>query len=104
MIDLSDGLSRDLGHICRDSGVGAVIEAGRIPIHADAVTLSRDGRTPVDHAINDGEDHELLLTGNFEGLEMPVTRIGKVTEGRRICLSQDGRIEHLTPKGWEHGL
>lgn len=104
MIDLSDGLSRDLLHICRESGVGAVIEAGRIPIHADAITLSRDGRTPIDHALNDGEDHELLLTGNLEGLDLPITRVGKVTEGKQICLSRDGHIEHLTAKGWEHGL
>lgn len=104
MIDISDGLSRDLAHICRQSGVGAVIEAERIPIHPDAVSLSKDGRTPLDHALNDGEDHELLLTGQLEGLDLPVTLIGRVTDKQEIVLRRDGQMEPLEPHGWEHEL
>ena len=64
MIDISDGLSRDLAQICEMSGVGALIDASLIPIHADAVKLSQqDGRPPLEHALHDGEDHELLFTG-----------------------------------------
>src|SRR5690606_28197013 len=64
MIDLSDGLSRDLPHICRASAVGAIVEATRIPIHTDAATLAaQDGVAALEHALHDGEDHELLLTG-----------------------------------------
>jgi len=62
MIDLSDGLSRDLQHICRESSVGAVIFADKIPVHADAIEMSRDGFSPLEHALHDGEDYELLLT------------------------------------------
>jgi thiamine-monophosphate kinase len=104
MIDLSDGLSRDLPHICRDSGVGAVIDAGWIPIHDDAIAASRDGRDPLDHAMNDGEDHELLLTGRLEGSNLPVIRIGEVVPGAQITLLRDGRSETLDPRGWEHRL
>jgi len=104
MIDLSDGLSRDLPHICRQSGVGAVIEAERVPIHADALTLSQDGRSQLDHALNDGEDHELLLTGRLEGLGLPVTRVGKITSRAEILLTREGKTEALTAAGWEHRL
>src|SRR5207247_429028 len=56
MIDLSDGLSRDLRHICQQSDVGAVIEADCVPVHDDAVVLSlRDGAPPLQHALHDGE-------------------------------------------------
>jgi thiamine-monophosphate kinase len=104
MIDISDGLSRDLPHLCRDSGVGAVIDASRIQIHPDAVTVSRDGRSALDHALNDGEDHELLLTGRLEGSNLPVIRIGEVVPGAQITLLRDGRSETLDPRGWEHRL
>ena len=104
MIDLSDGLSRDLRQICRQSGVGAVIEANSVPIHPDAVTVSRDGRTPLDHALSDGEDHELLLTGRFDDATQPLTRIGRIVEGHELLLEHAGRTEPLVPRGWEHRL
>lgn len=105
MIDLSDGLSRDLPHVCQSSGVGAVVEASCIPIHEDAVTLSgRDGRSPLDHALHDGEDHELLLTGRLEGLGMPLTRVGRVIAGAQVLLEREGVTEPLEPQGWEHRI
>ncbi len=62
MIDLSDGLGKDLHHLCDASFVGARIDADKIPITPDAVALaSRDGRSCLDHALNDGEDYELLV-------------------------------------------
>jgi thiamine-monophosphate kinase len=63
MIDLSDGLARDLHHICEESKCGAVVVADQVPIAAPAHELSaRDGHSPLDHALSDGEDFELVFT------------------------------------------
>jgi thiamine-monophosphate kinase len=63
MIDLSDGLATDLGHICRESGTGARVELGRLPIHpAVGAVAGALGRDAVAWATGGGEDYELLLT------------------------------------------
>jgi thiamine-monophosphate kinase len=104
MIDLSDGLSRDLGHICRGSGVGAVIEASLVPIHPDAVELSRrDQISALDHALNDGEDYELLFTS--DGNVAQGIRIGQITAELGIFLrGSDGITRPLVARGWQHGI
>jgi thiamine-monophosphate kinase len=110
MIDVSDGLSRDLGHICQESGVGAVIDASAIPVHDDAVAMRRDGHTPLEHALHDGEDHELLFTlalAPQEKMEKVMliggsSCIGRITAEPGIFLEQDGVRTPLEPKGWEH--
>ena len=104
MIDVSDGLSRDLRHICRESRVGAVVEADDIPIHPDAVTMSRDGRSPLDHALNDGEDYELLITGQLDGASALVKRIGRIVAGSQLMLNRAGNLEPLEARSWEHQL
>jgi thiamine-monophosphate kinase len=104
MIDLSDGLSRDLGHICRASGVGAVIEESLVPVHGDAVELSRrDGVSVLEHALNDGEDYELLFTSARD--VSPGIRIGKITSDVGIFLrAGDGELRKVEARGWEHGI
>ena len=114
MIDLSDGLSTDLGHLCEESRAGAEVEAEAVPISADAQRLAEaDGRPALEHALNDGEDFELLFAVGPEDGErlaaknplsgIRLTRIGRATENRETTLVRaDGRREPLEPRGWEH--
>ena len=105
MIDLSDGLSRDLAVLCQASGgVGAVIDADHIPIHDDALRAARaDGATPLQHALHDGEDYELLFTA-----EQPAgigRWVGRITAEPGIRLRMaDGSVVPVEPKGWDHAL
>lgn len=106
MIDLSDGLSRDLGHICAQSHVGAILDPAAIPVHDDAVKLSaRSGWRAVEHALHDGEDHELLFA--FDGElppDLPGIKIGTTTTDPAIRLRAGERDIPLEPRGWEHRL
>ena len=106
MMDITDGLSTDLNRICVQSGVGAVIEAERIPVSEAAAKLDR----PLDSALHAGEDFELLFTlppVEFEKLPKlvttPITKIGTVTHSGRMELKHpDGRMVLLTPRGFDH--
>jgi thiamine-monophosphate kinase len=110
MIDLSDGLSRDLAHLCRMSGVGAEVIEDRVPVHDDAIEMRRDGRTPLEHALHDGEDYELLFTMDpadlasvtMKGVKVHV--IGSMGGDGVWLRRRDGSRERLEPGGWEHTL
>jgi thiamine-monophosphate kinase len=102
-IDISDGLSTDLAHLCEESGVGAIVQAGRLPMAAGA---------SLEQALHGGEDYELLFTAR-PGTRMPrsiagvdVTHIGEITapeHGRpALMLATDGSVEALESRGWEH--
>jgi thiamine-monophosphate kinase len=106
MIDLSDGLSRDLGHICRESNVGAVLFENQIPVHEDAIEMRRDGYSPLEHALHDGEDYELLFTTsqNVTSQNLPGMFIGITTAAPGIRLRTKTGDVPLEPKGWEHSL
>jgi thiamine-monophosphate kinase len=104
MIDLSDGLSTDLEHICQESRVGAEIEAGAIP----RAQIGR-GKKPValELALHGGDDYELLFTSAAaippEVAGVRVTRIGRTTRssGMRL-MGADGKSRLLRARGWEH--
>ncbi len=107
MMDVSDGLLLDLSRLCTMSGVGARIDASAIPIHADA---RRSDGDPLDHALTDGEDFELLFTMSPERLarvernwcgNAPLSRIGVVT-ARGLTLVRDGRELEVEARGFEH--
>jgi thiamine-monophosphate kinase len=112
LIDVSDGLAADLHHILEASGVGAKLDAASIPIHPDACRMA-DGQTPLDHALGDGEDFELiavvapdvgeLLLQQWR-LATPLTKIGEITAGPGCRLvGPDGSSSELPPRGWSHG-
>ena len=114
LIDISDGLSSDLGHILAESGgLGAVLDSAFIPIHPDAHAMSRDDQIPaLDHALNDGEDFELCMIVAAEDaarlLSAPpapakIYRVGTVTEvvGLRLR-SHDGQERPIGPMGFDH--
>ena len=61
-------------------------------------------RTPLDHALNDGEDYELLLTGQLDSSVLPIIRIGQIVSGSSVLLQIEGKTEALEPHGWEHRL
>lgn len=103
MIDLSDGLSIDLGHICEESRVSAVVDSRNIPI-APKATLQL--------ALHGGEDYELLFTASprtkipaaIRGVK--VTRIGSITRkdyrSAIKILEDNGKQRTVHPLGWQH--
>ncbi|HWN08575.1 MAG TPA: thiamine-phosphate kinase [Pyrinomonadaceae bacterium] len=112
MIDLSDGLSSDLNHLCSESSVGALIDASQIPI--DPLVRDVCGRRALDPlmlALHGGEDFELLFTVHAEDVgKLPkrvdgvaLTRIGEITAASSgIQISEGARVWNLQPGGWEH--
>ena len=112
LIDISDGLSSDLNHLCRESNVGALIESSLLPIDHQVVELcGRRALDPLQLALHGGEDFELLFTvkaGDVARLPRRVdavglTRIGEVRkEGEGVKISEGSRIWELNPGGWKH--
>jgi thiamine-monophosphate kinase len=115
MVDTSDGLLADLGHIGEESGYGAIIDAAALPLSPDllaaAPLLSID---PLATALSGGEDYLLLAAVEAgpaqeiadeaarQGLG-PLTQIGEITAEPGLRLRHaDGSLEEVRPQGWEH--
>ena len=115
MMDLSDGLAKDLGRLCVASGVGARVELDGVPVSrallAGAETLEVD---PLDLAISGGEDYELLATIDVTDLDlarerllersgMPLSEVGVILEREGLeARDRDGELRPLEPAGWDH--
>jgi thiamine-monophosphate kinase len=110
MIDVSDGFSTDLTHICEASGVGARVWSERLPKVAVPKRLQKLGLDPLRLALDGGEDYELLFTVPPRLatrlprtiLGVPITTVGEITLKRQILLVDGaGRAEPLPAQGWD---
>jgi thiamine-monophosphate kinase len=111
MIDVSDGLAADVHHLCEESGCGAVLHADAIPV-SDAARRMNDSRSPLEHALGDGEDFELAFAvapddGERLLRDQPVPgitlyRVGEFVAGRGLTLMEAGQPRPLPPTGYVH--
>lgn len=115
MIDLSDGLASDMRRIMEESKVGAVINAQRIPVSLAArKNAVKCGKKPIECALTDGEDFELLFTVRKKAAKMleikwkqkfnlKLTEIGEITKRNELKLKdKSGRLERLNAHGYDH--
>jgi thiamine-monophosphate kinase len=111
MIDISDGLSSDLAHLCRESSVGACVEAESLPLDPVLKQAGLKKSDALSLALHGGEDFELLFTvrprraNAVEKLrgQLNVTRIGEITaDASRIELIEGRRTRTLKPRGFQH--
>lgn len=111
MIDISDGLSSDLNHLCAESGVGAIVNAGAIPIDDEVRKVcGRRALDPLSLALHGGEDFELLFTvspSNIARLPkrvdgVTISHIGEITTEKKVRISEKGHVWDLEPRGFEH--
>lgn len=116
MIDTSDGFLGDLGHICKESGVGARLMLERLPVGQELhEAATRLGRDLFELVLGESDDYELIITcppDNVDGIrtcvaavsEVPVTEVGRITRaahGMKL-IQPDGTERAVTPAGWDH--
>ncbi len=110
MIDCSDGLLADLGHICEASGTGAVVESDWVPISDAARQVAASlGLDPLQAALSGGEDYELVMTVKAEmageaAQQLNVTPVGVIaieSEGMKVA-DRKGRAIPIESLGYEH--
>jgi len=104
MIDISDGFSTDLHHICQESGVGAEVAAASIP---RATTGKHPQAVDLLTALHGGEDYELLFASRKKLSRrslagVPIAEVGRITRSNRITLIENGSKRELKPQGWQH--
>ncbi len=109
MLDISDGLLGDLGHILEASAVGAEILLQQLPLSSDFTEALHDDEGMIDLALSGGEDYELLFTSAREdleqlaGLPVAVTKIGRMTAERRLqIVAGDGSLYQCRQGGFDH--
>jgi len=114
-IDVSDGLSSDLGHILKESRVGACLDADRIPISENLKRFcKRFSRNPLEYALSGGEDYTLLVTADPDAADAirsayekifnaPLYSIGRITDSGKLELREvSGGLSEVSASGWDH--
>ena len=113
-IDISDGLSTDLSHICEESKAGAAIYPDAIPISEETQAVARLlSQNPINLALSGGEDYELLWTAPerfkdqvisiaSEAMGCPPNIIGKIVAGKGVFLKDGEEMRDVSFKGYEH--
>ena len=116
MIDISDGLLADLGHICQDSGKGADLHKGNLPLSPELKQRALQQKLdPIELCLKDSDDYELIFTCSADNTDkvrkaiaqldtIPVTEIGKITDtaGLLRLINPDGSGKRIEPTGWDH--
>ena len=116
MIDTSDGFLGDLGHICKESAVGAELIQEKLPISEELRQAAQElGQDPYDLVLKDSDDYELIITCSPDHVDqiysavsalsdVPVTEVGRITDVvRQIKLIlPDGTQSGIKPAGWDH--
>lgn len=113
LLDLSDGLAGDAGHLAAASGVGVVLVAGEVPVHPAVEAASGGGEEALRLALRSGEDYELLVAaapgagdgwadGFRERFGLELTRVGRVREGEGVLLEGPGGAEPRPLAGGGH--
>lgn len=110
MIDISDGLSSELFHICHQSKVGCEIFEENVPIHQEAYNRAiKFNINPITCALNGGEDYELLFTispkdrAKLDNI-MGISIIGNIAEQNKglQLFTRSGQAHELVAQGWQH--
>jgi thiamine-monophosphate kinase len=114
MIDVSDGLAQDLSHICRESGVDAIIDFDSVPVADEVSLITLDRESAFNLAVGGGEDFELLFTASneveaqlieaAENSRVQLTCIGEIIEKseNRLLMRRNGDIKPLLVSGYDH--
>jgi len=102
MIDVSDGLFIDLSRLCDESGVGARVSMGHLPLSSQMQKAAGAlGIDPYRLATSGGEDYELLFTASPKR-KVDAVCIGEITESDRVFIDRNGREYPLSPEGYQH--
>ena len=110
MIDISDGLSSELLHICKNSNVGCKLFEDKVPVSDEVIEMAKElNLEPTTCAINGGEDYELLFTIDIRDYEklkdkaniVPIGHITDKDDGKYLVV-RDGSFIELRAQGWTH--